>query len=67
MNWQALIHEIELLDPYKRFGKVTRVIGLMIEAKGPESSIGDVCYIHIGHKKEKFKPKLSDFVTNMCF
>ncbi len=48
MNWQALINEIELLDPYKRFGKVTRVIGLMIEAKGPESSIGDVCYIHIG-------------------
>lgn len=53
MNWQALINEIELLDPYKRFGKVTRVIGLMIEAKGPESSIGDVCYIHIGHKKEE--------------
>ncbi|MGG3999110.1 flagellar protein export ATPase FliI [Anoxybacillus sp. CHMUD] len=53
MNWQALINEIELLDPYKRFGKVTRVIGLMIEAKGPESSIGDVCYIHIGHKKKK--------------
>lgn len=53
MNWQVLINEIELLDPYKRFGKVTRVIGLMIEAKGPESSIGDVCYIHIGHKKKK--------------
>lgn len=53
MNWQVPINEIELLDPYKRFGKVTRVIGLMIEAKGPESSIGDVCYIHIGHKKKK--------------
>ncbi|GMB08460.1 flagellum-specific ATP synthase [Thermolongibacillus altinsuensis] len=53
MNWQALLHEIEMMDPYKRFGKVTRVIGLMIESKGPESSIGDLCYIHIGNKKKQ--------------
>jgi flagellum-specific ATP synthase len=42
-----------MMDPYKRFGKVTRVIGLMIESKGPESSIGDLCYIHIGNKKKQ--------------
>ncbi|MED4833409.1 flagellum-specific ATP synthase FliI, partial [Geobacillus stearothermophilus] len=31
---------------YKRFGKVSRVVGLMTESKGPGSSIGDLCYIH---------------------
>ncbi|WP_160157605.1 flagellar protein export ATPase FliI [Geobacillus sp. TFV-3] len=46
MNWQALLDEIDAVDLYKRFGKVSRVIGLMMESKGPKSSIGDLCYIH---------------------
>ncbi|MED4566453.1 flagellum-specific ATP synthase FliI, partial [Bacillus atrophaeus] len=46
MKTQHLIDCVEMLDSYKRYGKVKRVIGLMIESKGPESSIGDVCLIH---------------------
>jgi flagellum-specific ATP synthase len=49
-----LLNEIETIDSYKRFGKVTRVIGLMIESKGPECSVGDVCYIYIDSKKKKY-------------
>ncbi|MFD1735815.1 flagellar protein export ATPase FliI [Bacillus salitolerans] len=47
-----LIHEINSLDSYKRYGKVTRVVGLMIESKGPDVSIGDVCTIHIDHSNK---------------
>lgn len=61
MNWQTLLHEIETLDSYKRFGKVTRVIGLMIEAKGPESSIGDVCYIHVSGGRKKIAAEVVGF------
>ena len=50
MKMDVLKETIETADPYKRFGKVNRVVGLMIESKGPESSIGDVCLIH---KKEQ--------------
>ncbi|MGY3837347.1 flagellar protein export ATPase FliI [Bacillus atrophaeus] len=46
MKTQHLIDCVEMSDSYKRYGKVKRVIGLMIESKGPESSIGDVCLIH---------------------
>lgn len=46
MKMDVLKETIETADPYKRFGKVNRVVGLMIESKGPESSIGDVCLIH---------------------
>lgn len=46
-----LIHIIDRLDPYKRFGKVKKVVGLMIESRGPESSIGDLCYIYTGSNK----------------
>ncbi|CAN2252304.1 flagellar-specific ATPase subunit of export apparatus [Bacillus subtilis] len=46
MKTQSLIDCIEMMDSYKRYGKVKRVIGLMIESKGPASSIGDVCLIY---------------------
>ncbi|ENH98239.1 flagellum-specific ATP synthase [Gracilibacillus halophilus YIM-C55.5] len=46
MNKQVLLDEIHNIDPYKRYGKVDRVIGLLIEAKGPEARVGEVCYIH---------------------
>ncbi|MGM7681701.1 flagellar protein export ATPase FliI [Cytobacillus sp. Hm23] len=45
------MNEIHSIDSYKRYGKVTRVVGLMIESKGPESSIGDVCYIYVDSNK----------------
>lgn len=46
MKTQSLIDCIEMTDSYKRYGKVKRVIGLMIESKGPASSIGDLCLIY---------------------
>ncbi|UTL74356.1 flagellar protein export ATPase FliI [Bacillus halotolerans] len=46
MKTQSLIDCIEMTDSYKRYGKVKRVIGLMIESKGPAGSIGDLCLIY---------------------
>ncbi|MBM7552750.1 flagellar protein export ATPase FliI [Thalassobacillus pellis] len=46
MNKQLYQNAIAQTDTYKRFGKIHRVVGLMIESKGPEVSIGDVCLIH---------------------
>lgn len=31
---------------FKEIGQVTQIIGLVIEANGPSSSIGDLCYIY---------------------
>ena len=53
MELADLIEEIDQLDTFKRYGRVKRVVGLMIESQGPESSIGDVCYIHVGHKRKR--------------
>ncbi|MFS0751846.1 flagellar protein export ATPase FliI [Oceanobacillus sp. 1P07AA] len=36
---------IAKVDTYKRYGKVIRVVGLMIESEGPTANIGEVCYI----------------------
>ena len=33
------------INPVVKVGKVVEIIGLIIEADGPESSIGDLCHI----------------------
>lgn len=41
---------IKNVDPYKRYGKVSQVVGIMIESVGPEANIGEVCNIHSATK-----------------
>ncbi len=53
MKAEELLEEIDEIDSFKRYGRVKQVIGLMIESQGPESSIGDLCLIHIGHRKKR--------------
>lgn len=37
---------IKNTNPIREIGKVVEIIGLIIEADGPQSSIGDLCYIY---------------------
>lgn len=53
MKADELLKHIDFLDSFKRYGRVKRVVGLMIESQGPESSIGDVCFIHVGTKNKR--------------
>jgi len=47
MGIDALISRVTDIDSYYRLGRVSRVVGLMIESKGPKASIGDLCKILI--------------------
>ena len=47
INSSRYIEHLRQLDPVRVNGKVTQVIGLMIESEGPDASIGDVCYIYV--------------------
>lgn len=53
MNARSLIDIVPTLTPYKWYGKVTRVVGLTIESKGPQASVGDLCYIYVGKHQQK--------------
>ncbi|ADU30757.1 flagellar protein export ATPase FliI [Evansella cellulosilytica] len=46
-----LIQEVDNLSSFKHYGKVSQVVGLMIESKGPRVSVGDICYILVGKTK----------------
>ncbi|MFT8390932.1 MAG: flagellar protein export ATPase FliI [Sporolactobacillus sp.] len=61
MNWQTLIDEVNIIDSYKRFGKVSRVVGLLIEAKGPVASVGDVCLIHLKNSHRPIQAEIVGF------
>ncbi|MBM7701866.1 flagellar protein export ATPase FliI [Metabacillus iocasae] len=58
MRVEQLISEIQHISSFKRYGKVNRVVGLMIESKGPRASIGDVCYIHVAHHRHTDTKKI---------
>ncbi len=62
MRAAQLINQIPNISTFKKFGKVTRVVGLMIESQGPESSIGDVCKIHVHSSKHGHQIILAEVV-----
>ncbi|GAB3793959.1 flagellar protein export ATPase FliI [Virgibacillus kimchii] len=60
MKLERYYKAIEKTDTYKRYGKVLRVIGLMIESQGPDANIGEVCLIHSSSRLHE--PILSEVV-----
>ncbi|MFS0672435.1 flagellar protein export ATPase FliI [Ornithinibacillus sp. 179-J 7C1 HS] len=61
MKLENYFNAIEEADVYKRYGKVQRVVGIMIESVGPAANIGEVCYIHPNLSNKK-KPVLAEVV-----
>jgi flagellum-specific ATP synthase len=42
---------VRALDPYRLNGRVSELIGLVIESRGPEAGVGERCEIHVhGHR-----------------
>jgi len=53
MSIHELIPQVNEISPYKHYGKVSQVVGLMIESKGPQASVGDLCSIIVGKKQRR--------------
>lgn len=45
MNTSEICKAIQRAETYQYFGKIEKVVGMMIESVGPECSIGDLCKI----------------------
>ena len=46
LNLKKFSEAIENCIPMKMIGKVVQIIGLVIECKGPNVSMGELCYVH---------------------
>ncbi len=45
-NFDAIVETVQQVEPIVVQGKVTEVVGLLIESTGPPASVGDVCIIY---------------------
>ncbi len=52
------------IDPVKRYGRVTRAVGLTIEGTCPEASIGSVCRIKSGKSDPGIEAEIVGFKEN---
>lgn len=59
-NLSALFHEMEQTVPFEEVGVVDKVIGLIVEARGPNAKIGDLCLIET---KNTYKPYIQGEVV----
>ncbi|MFZ3101253.1 MAG: flagellar protein export ATPase FliI [Desulfitobacteriaceae bacterium] len=44
-DWNRLAQKVDLIDPISAQGLVSKIVGLLIEAAGPRSSVGEFCHI----------------------
>ncbi|TGE39986.1 flagellar protein export ATPase FliI [Desulfosporosinus fructosivorans] len=43
--WKQLIQTVEQTEPISAQGRVSKIVGLMVEAAGPRASVGEYCHI----------------------
>lgn len=60
MDINQLIQSLEHTETFTHFGKIKRVVGLMIESTGPDVKMGEVCYIHTS-KRDKIMAEVVGF------
>ncbi|MCK8826315.1 flagellar protein export ATPase FliI [Natroniella acetigena] len=64
LKLDSLVNAIENSTPIKHFGKVKRVIGLIIESEGPNVRLGEVCLIQSIVADREVKAEVVGFKEN---
>ena len=62
LNLADLSSRVDEASSYSNFGYITRVVGLIIEAQGPEVSIGELCLIK--HQQKTIRAEVVGFDNN---
>ena len=58
------LNALSSLDPIQLKGKITQIIGLVVEAEGPSVSLGELCYISSKKKSEPIMAEVVGFRHN---
>ena len=64
MNRELLCRAIQQAETYRYFGKIDKVIGMMIESIGPECKVGDLCNIYSEGFKRQIRGEVVGFRGN---
>lgn len=63
-NARMYLDHLRHVDPVRVNGKVTQVIGLTVESEGPDTSVGDVCFIYPFHSSKPIQAEVVGFRNN---
>lgn len=55
---------LEKIEPIKTNGKVSQVIGLVVESQGPSANMGELCYIYPNVGGQKLRAEVVGFKEN---
>ena len=61
VNLKPYVRAVKRADPIKTNGRVTRVVGLVVESIGPQSSVGELCRIHFTRTEEPVEAEVVGF------
>jgi flagellum-specific ATP synthase len=64
VNFSKYTKILEKSDFIQYIGKVSKVVGLTIEANGPESNIGEICHLHAIKSKKVINAEVVGFKDN---
>ena len=64
INWSKYHDAVGRVDPVQAHGRVTKVVGLVTEAKGPVTNLGGVCDIHAKDGSHKVTAEVLGFRNN---
>ncbi|MCR5481973.1 MAG: flagellar protein export ATPase FliI [Clostridia bacterium] len=64
MDLDKYIRTVQRADTYRRFGKIDKVVGMMIESIGPVCKMGDLCKIYSGDFKSCVYAEVVGFNSN---
>lgn len=61
IDLDAYHERLHQVDPYRLNGRVTQVIGLVIEANGPEAQVGELCHVHVARHADPVPAEVVGF------
>ncbi len=61
LNWPILYEAIQKAQPFKKYGWVNRVTGIVIEGRGPISAVGDLCQIKLKNGGKEISAEVVGF------
>ena len=64
LKFDKYFQAIERTEPIKTNGKVTQVIGLIIESHGPGAVLGELCYVFPNSSSKKIQAEVVGFKEN---
>jgi flagellum-specific ATP synthase len=58
---QKFFDKLEQLEPARLLGRVEQLIGLVLEATGPATSVGEICWVYSSNGKHRIQAEVVGF------